>query len=140
LPKIAHKLRPQSTPPLVLEPSVYQKSPLTAGGAPSPMVHSSLVNIVTIYLRSTFIDPHIQYWIRLLKPHQYTAVPSTGAKVRPTPQTRVDAQLILPRPESAALVGVGMESLHCTRSSTAHRPVVAEHARLCILLLSCSWL
>jgi hypothetical protein len=50
-PKIAHKhwLPPPSS---VLGPSVYQTSPLTAGGVSGPLFHYSLVIIVTLYLGS----------------------------------------------------------------------------------------
>ena len=35
-----------------LDPSVYQTSPLTAGRVQGPLVHSPVVNIVTLYLGS----------------------------------------------------------------------------------------
>jgi hypothetical protein len=35
-----------------LDPSVYQNGPLISGGDPDPLVQSSLVNIVTLYLGS----------------------------------------------------------------------------------------
>ena len=43
---------PAPVPSFVLDPSVYQTSPLTSGGAPKPLVQSSLVNILTLYLGS----------------------------------------------------------------------------------------
>ena len=50
---IAHRLQPRSPPhPFILDPSVNQMRPLTPGGAPVPLVQSSLVNIVTLYLGS----------------------------------------------------------------------------------------
>lgn len=39
-------------PPHMLDQSVYQMSPLTAGGISGHVVHSSLINIVTPYLGS----------------------------------------------------------------------------------------
>jgi len=39
-------------PSVVLDPSVNQMSPLTTGGVLGPLIYSSLVNIVTLYLGS----------------------------------------------------------------------------------------
>jgi len=38
--------------PIVLDTSVYQTCPLTAGRVLGPLVHNSLVNIITLYLSS----------------------------------------------------------------------------------------
>jgi hypothetical protein len=45
--------------PSVLVPSVYQTTLLTAVGVPGPLVHSSVVNIVTLYLGSKLNAGHI---------------------------------------------------------------------------------
>ena len=56
---------PVPVPSLILDPSVNQTNPLTAGAATLPLVQSSLVSIVTLYLGSKFeccphyVDPHI---------------------------------------------------------------------------------
>jgi hypothetical protein len=46
----AHNLSTDSSPSpfVILDPSVNQTSPLTTGGVPGPLVHSSLVTIVTL--------------------------------------------------------------------------------------------
>ena len=49
---IHYPLKPAPGPSIVQVQSVKQASPLTAEGIPIPPVHSSLVNIVTIYLGS----------------------------------------------------------------------------------------
>jgi len=51
-PREVLSLHPQDSSPgsCILDPSVYQTSPLTAGGVPGPLVHSSLVSKVTLYL------------------------------------------------------------------------------------------
>jgi hypothetical protein len=36
-------------PSFILDPSIYQTSPLISGGGPEPLVQSSLVNMVTLY-------------------------------------------------------------------------------------------
>lgn len=43
---------PAQVSPHVLDPSVYQMSPLTMGGVPGPLLHSSLVSMVTLYVGS----------------------------------------------------------------------------------------
>jgi hypothetical protein len=43
---------PSPSPSFILDPSVYQMSPLISGGDPEPLVQSSLVNMVTLYLGS----------------------------------------------------------------------------------------
>ena len=50
-PREKLSLHPQDSSPgsCILDPSVYQTSPLTAG-VPGPLVHSSLVSKVTLYL------------------------------------------------------------------------------------------
>ena len=50
----SHRLPIDSAPVpyFILDPSVNQTSPLTTGGVPVPLVQSSLVNIVTLYLGS----------------------------------------------------------------------------------------
>jgi hypothetical protein len=49
-PKIAHRLQPWF-PSSILDPDVYQTSPLTTA-VPCHLVHSSVVSIVTLYLGS----------------------------------------------------------------------------------------
>jgi len=43
---------PAAPVPSILDPSVNETSPLTKGEVPGPLVQSSLVNIVTIFLGS----------------------------------------------------------------------------------------
>jgi len=43
---------PALAPSAVLDPTVNKMNPLTTGGVPGPLVHSSQVNTVTLYLGS----------------------------------------------------------------------------------------
>lgn len=67
---------PALVPLRVPDPSVYQKSPVTTGKVPGPLVHFSLVSIVILYFGSRLntelitSTPRIKHGIRLLKPHQ----------------------------------------------------------------------
>ena len=53
---------PAPVPSHILDPSIYQRSPLIPGGYPVSPVKFSLVNILTLYLgsRPHVIEPHIE--------------------------------------------------------------------------------